>query len=211
MSLTFYFSPMSTSTITELVLAELGIPCERVQLDLKAGDGKKPDFLKLNPNGKVPLLVHDGTPIFESTAITMYLGDTFGVEKKLYPASGPKRGEAMKWIAWAGVTLSDGVYRWTRNSTDWTPKDQHNEKAAEAGKADMMNSLRILNEALAGKEYLCGDYTIADTHVASLVDWMGFLKVDISALSNVVAWQKRCHARPAYQKVMEKVVAAMKG
>src|SRR5919106_6511202 len=105
MSLTFYYAPMSTATLTEAVLAELGIPCERVKLDLKAGDTHKLEYLKLNPNGVVPLIVHDGTPIWESAAITMYLGEVFGVEAKLYPELSPKRGEAMKWIAWGNVTL----------------------------------------------------------------------------------------------------------
>ena len=106
MALTFYYAPMSTATITAIVLEELGIPYKSVKLDIKAGDTKKPDFLKLNPNGKVPLVVHDDIPIFESAAITMYLGEQFGVEKKLYPAPGPKRGEAMKWIVWSNVTLA---------------------------------------------------------------------------------------------------------
>lgn len=55
MSLTFYFAPMSTASITEAVLAELGIDCDRINLDLSAGDPKKPDYLKVNPNGKVSL------------------------------------------------------------------------------------------------------------------------------------------------------------
>ena len=69
MSMTFFYAPMSTASMTALVLAELDVPCERVKVDLKAGDTKKPEFLKLNPNGKVPMLVHEGTPIWESAAI----------------------------------------------------------------------------------------------------------------------------------------------
>jgi glutathione S-transferase len=64
---------MSTASITQLVLEELGVACEQVRVDLKKGDTKKPEFLKLNPNGKVPLIIHDGTSIWESAAITMYL------------------------------------------------------------------------------------------------------------------------------------------
>src|SRR5262245_49722860 len=134
MSLVFYYAPMSTASITQLVLEELGIPCEKVKLDLQKGDTKKPEFVKLNPNAKVPVIVHDGTVIFESSAITMYLGETFGVDKKLYPAPGPKRGEAMKWIAWAAVSLGDAVGRWTRNTREWYPAEQHNAKAAEVAK-----------------------------------------------------------------------------
>src|SRR5687767_14895791 len=107
MSLTFYRAPMSTASVTELVLEELAIPHEVVTLDLQKGETKKAEFMKLNPNGKVPVIVHEGVPIWESCAITIYLGETFGVERKLWPAPGPKRGEAMKWVAWSSVTLAE--------------------------------------------------------------------------------------------------------
>ncbi|MBA2540582.1 MAG: glutathione S-transferase, partial [Deltaproteobacteria bacterium] len=88
-TLTFYFAPMSTASITEGVLAELGVPCERVELDIQAGDTQQPTFLAINPNGRVPAIVHCGTAIWESAAITMYLGEVFGVSAGLYPELGP--------------------------------------------------------------------------------------------------------------------------
>jgi glutathione S-transferase len=202
MSLIFYYSPMSTASITTLVLEELGVPCERVKLDLKKGETKKADFLKLNPNGKVPTLVHDGTSIWESSAITMYLGETFGVDKKLYPAPGPKRGEAMKWIVWNNVTLGDAVGRWARNTMNWVPAEQHNPKAAEAAKSEIASCLKILDQALEGRQYLVGDYTLADTHLHSFSDWLRHMQIDFSPYPNVNAWSKRCADRPAYKKVM---------
>lgn len=203
MTLTFYYAPMSTATLTDLVLEELGVPVKRVKLDIKAGDTKKPEFKKLNPNGKVPLLVHDDIPIFESSAITMYLGEQFGVAKKLYPAAGPKRGEAMKWIAWTNVTLGDSVYNWARNTQEWLPADHRNAKAGEAAKKELHENLAILDQALQGKQYLLGaDYSLADTHVNSLLDWVRHMKVDFSAYKNVNAWTERCTKRPAYAKVM---------
>ena len=203
MSLIFYYAPMSTATLTDLVLEELGVPCKRIKLSIKDGDTKKPDFLRLNPNGKVPLIVHDDIPIFESAAITMYLGEQFGVEKKLYPASGPKRGEAMKWIVWTNVTLADSVYNWCRNTMDWTPADHHNAKAGEAAQKEIANCLNILNQDLDGKKYLVGDaYTLADTHVNSYLDWLRHMKIDFTPFNNLNAWSKRCNDRPAYAKVM---------
>jgi len=76
MSLTFYYAPMSTASITELVLEELGIPCERVKLDYQKGETKQPEYLAVNPNGKVPCIVHDGTAIWESAAADVWLGGT---------------------------------------------------------------------------------------------------------------------------------------
>jgi glutathione S-transferase len=202
MSLTFYYAPMSTASITSLVIEELGVPCEKVKLDLKKGDTNKPEFLKINPNGKVPVIVHDGTAIWESTAITMYLGETFGVEKKLYPPPGTKRGEAMKWITWANVSLGEAVGRFARNAMDWVPAEQRNAKVAEAAKADVERGLRILDEALEGKSFLLGDYSLADVHVNSLVDWLRHMKFAVGACARLNAWGQRCTARPAYGRFM---------
>ena len=202
MSLTFYYSPMSTASLTEIVLEELGVPCEKVKLDIQKGDTKKPEFVKLNPNGKVPTIVHDGTVIWESAALTMYLGETFGVEKKLYPGPGPKRGEAMKWIVWTNVTLGDAVGRFTRNTMDWYPADQQNAAAGAAGKADIANCLRILDESLEGKQFLVGEYTLADTHLHSFTDWLRHMKMDFTPYARVNAWSERCASRPAYKKIM---------
>jgi glutathione S-transferase len=203
MSLTFYYAPMSTASLTEIVLEELGIPCEKVKLDLQKGDTKKPEFLKLNPNGKVPLLVHDGTPIWESAAIAIYLGETFGTDKKLWPAAGPKRGEAMKWVVWTNVTFGDAVGRYTRNTMDWYPAEQHNAKAAEAAMKDIASCLRILDESLEGKQFLVGpDYTLADAHLNSFTDWLRHMKIDFAPFARVNAWAKRCSSRPAYTRLM---------
>ncbi|HEY2035819.1 MAG TPA: glutathione S-transferase N-terminal domain-containing protein [Steroidobacteraceae bacterium] len=144
MSLTFYYSPMSTATITELVLEELAVPCELIRVDLKKGETQTAEFLRLNPNGKVPVLIHDGARIWESAAITLYVGEIFGVAKGLYPEPGPQRGEAMKWVVWANVTLGDAFGRWVRNTSDWVPAEQHNAKAAAAAESDVRNCLRIL-------------------------------------------------------------------
>lgn len=202
MSLTFYYAPMSTASVTELVLEELGVPCDRVKLDLKKGDTKKPEYLAVNPNGKVPCIVHDGTAIWESAALTIYLGETFGVERGLFPAPGPRRGEAMKWIVWTNVTLGEAVMRFARNTTDWIPAEQRNAKAGEAGKADIADCLRIVDQALAGKQYLLGEYTLADTHLTSFCDWLRHMQIDFTPFKNVQAWGERCRARPAYKKLM---------
>jgi glutathione S-transferase len=202
MSLTFYYSPMSTAVITNLVLEELAVPCERVTVDLKKGDTRAQEFLRVNPNGKVPVLVHDGTPIWESAAITLYLGEIFGVAKGLYPEPGPQRGEAMKWVVWSNVTLGDAFGRYVRNTSDWFPAEQHNAKAAAAAESDTRGCLQILDQALAGREYLLAGYTVADAHVNSLVDWLRMMKLDFSDYQQLNAWSKRCAARPAYARVM---------
>ena len=142
MSITYYYAPMSTAVRTTWAIEELGVPCERVKLDISKKQTKAAAFLKLNPNGLVPLLVVDGTPIFESTAILIYLGETYGVDKGLYPPPGLERAETLKWLVWANVGLYEPLSRWARNTASWVPAEQHNAKAAEAGKSDLGAALK---------------------------------------------------------------------
>jgi glutathione S-transferase len=205
MSLTFYRAPHSTASITELVFEELGVPHEVVTLDLQKGDTKKPEFTKLNPNAKVPVVVHDGTVLWESAAITMYLGETFGVEKKLWPAAGPKRGEAMKWVTWGNVTFGEAIGRWLRNTSDWFPAEQHNAKAAEVGKKDMEDCLAILDSNLGSRSFLLGnDFSLVDAHLSGFLDWLRAMKVDVARWKNVEAWGKRCSSRPACERMTQR-------
>lgn len=213
MSLTFYFAPMSTAEVTRAVLAELGTAHDRVDLDIQAGDTRKPDFLKVNPNGRVPAIVHDGTAIWESSAITMYLGELFGVDAGLYPAQGPKRGEAMKWIAWSNVALAEAGSRLgmalmagspgavESGSQDYVRPEQRHPDAADTARGDLDKLLKILDRGLEGKSFLLDDYSLADTHLQSLVGWIGMMHVDMQPFHNVTAWLTRCAARPALAKL----------
>ncbi|HKY63509.1 MAG TPA: glutathione S-transferase family protein [bacterium] len=198
MALTFYYAPMSTATLTTAILAELGVPCERVKLDLKAGDTHKPEFLKLNPNGVVPLIVHDGTPIWESAAIAMYLGEVFGVDAKLYPEPGPKRGEAMKWIVWGNVTLGEAASRLAYA----LPQGTAGAAAAEKARTDVAARLKILDEALANQSFLLEDYSLADTHLHGFLSWLGLMQFDLKPFTHIQEWLKRCNQRPALANLL---------
>jgi glutathione S-transferase len=201
MSITYYYAPMSTAVRTTWAIEELGVPCERVKVDIAKKESKTEAFLKLNPNGLVPLLVVDGTPIFESTAILLYLGETYGVEKGLYPPPGLERAETLKWVIWAGAGLLDPVSRWVRNTASYIPAEQHNVKAAEAGKKDVGSAMQVLDNALAGKSYLVNDrFSLADLAVSSYFGWLRFMGYDDSGFKNVKAWADRCLGRPAALK-----------
>jgi glutathione S-transferase len=203
MSLIFYAAPMSTAVITEVVLAELGIPHEKVTVDLKAGESKKPAYLEKNPNGLVPTIDHDGELIWESVAITLYLGETFGVEKGLFPAPGPARARAMKWLVWGHVTLGMAINIVARNTTKWYPEDERNAKQGESAKAEAHKCLGILDAALNKSPYLTGEtYTLADAHLHSLISWVGMVGIDLSTYEHISAWSKTCSERPAYKQVM---------
>jgi|GEM_PF-323219 len=209
MALIFYYAPMSTASLTEAVLAELGVACERVKLDIDAGDTRKPAFLKINPNGRVPAIVHDGTAIWESSAITMYLGEIFGIDVGLYPPPGPKRGEAMKWISWTSATLGEAAGRLSAalptgavggvqtGSVDFVQPEQRDAAALAKAKADVTACLAVLNDGLEGRAFLAGDYTLADPHLFMMVGWIAAMDVDLAPFANISGWMGRVSARPA--------------
>jgi len=189
MSLIFYYAPWSSATTCLWALEELGVPHERVKLDLKAKDTKKPEYLKLNPNGLVPLIVQDGVPIYESIAILAHLGETYGVEKKLFPAPGITRAQAFQWLAWANVTFGAAVGRYMGSTT----KD----------KAEVEKLLAILDAGLAGRTWLVGDtFTLVDVHLAGAIGWSSSLGFDMKSFTNIESWMTKCKARPGYAVAM---------
>ena len=201
--LKLYYAPMTGAVRVLWALEELGLPYEKVRLDLAAGDQKKPEYLALNPNGKVPLLIAEGEPIFEGLAILLYLGERFGVEKKLFPAPSPTRAVAFKWMAWSFVTLTEALGRYMRNTHERFSPDQRNAKAADVAKDDVHAALAILDKHLADKQYMLGDdFSLADVAIVSNVPFMARIGIDTGAYANINAWVGRCLARPAVGRAM---------
>jgi glutathione S-transferase len=205
MAIVFYYAPMSSAVQTTWALEELGVNVERVKLDLKKGDQKKPEYLALNPNGKVPTLVVDGTPIFETLAIANYLGEQYGVAKGMYPSTPLERAAAMKWMTWTSVTLGDAMSRYGHAGSEHHPKELHHEPSRAKAKADIEHLVGMLDAELKknGKDYLLGStFTIADLHCSGWCAYLGMIGIDLSKWSALGAWVKRCTERPAFGKAM---------
>src|SRR5262249_40698298 len=124
----FYYWPRSSATRAHWALEELGIPYEKIRLDRDKGFHRSPEFLAINPNGKIPALEDDGGKLFESLAIILHLGDKYGAERGLFPAPGaPERGEAFSWSIWAVVQLNYYFFEYLYHGLDTTfslPKEQ---------------------------------------------------------------------------------------
>ncbi|WP_437809049.1 glutathione S-transferase family protein [Sorangium sp. So ce1078] len=205
MSITFYYAPMSSAGRVTVSLAELGVPYESVRIDLRAGDQKKPEFLAINPNGKVPTLVIDGTPMFESVAIQIALGERYGVQKGLWPAPGsPEQLMALSWLVWGQVSLTGALFRYMGNTSDYFPKEMHNEKQAEQALAEVRDLLRILDSRLEGRPYVTGERcTLVDLDLASVLGWgLPAAKIDFSEHKNLQGWLGRIMERPAVKAAM---------
>lgn len=202
MSIVFYAAPLSSATPVTWALAELDVPHTRVHVDLAAGDTRKPDFLKLNPNGKVPTLVVDGTPMFEAVAIMQWLGDRYGVERGLWPAAdAPERLAALSWTTWAYVSY--GALITVLNFAQSPRVDaalHHPPLAAEAQRrlGDLLDRLEArLNE----RAYLLGDaFSLADLIVASIVTYSVYCGVSLDGRARIHEWLRAFYARESYRK-----------
>lgn len=200
----FYRADYSTAGVTDAVFKELEAAtgttlAERIDVTMQEGT-RKPDYLAINPNGLVPAIVHDGVPLWESAAITMYLGELYGVDAGLYPpAKTVQRGQVMKWIVWSNVNLpmsARPISRIRHGKPDADAAVQAlREKDAETAKEELLKQLQVLDGGLEGKEYLVGEYSLADTHIWSFMAYIKMLAVDFAHLKNLTAWIDRVGAR----------------
>lgn len=203
MSIVLYHSPMSSSTPVAQALRELAVPHETITLDLQAGDQRKPAYLALNPNGKVPTLVAAGTPMFEALAIVQWLGDRYGVEKGLWPAAdAPARMTAMSWTTWAYVTFGAVLQRLHMAQSPRVPAELHHAPAAAYALADTGRLLGILDAQLASRPYLLGEaFTLVDLVVGGTITYATYCGVSTGDHPHVQAWLARYQARPSFKDV----------
>jgi len=201
MHLVLHTCPMSSAIPVEIALAELDLPHERLVLDLQRGDQRAPAFLALNPNGKVPTLVVDGTPMFEGLAITQWLGDRFGVARGLWPAAEtPERMVAAAWSTWAYVTYGDGLRRLNHARSPQVPAALHHAPLAEYTLAELDGLLAILDARLEGRPYVLGDaYSLVDVILGATAIYGTYCGVPVDAHPEVAAWVARLSERPAFR------------
>lgn len=165
MSMTFYTHPWSRGRIVRWMLEEIGEPYEVVVKEYE-GSIKAPDYLKINPMGKVPALVDGDTVVTEVGAICAYLADKYP-EKELAPPPGsPQRGTWYRWLFFAVGPLEMAT---TAVAYDWVI----DKKMAQAvGCGLVRDTVQTLEQALAGKTYICGDrFTAADVVLSSYIGW----------------------------------------
>ena len=198
-SIVLYWHPMSSATPVACALAELGLPHEKVKIDIRAGEQHGPGFLALNPNAKVPTLTVDGAPMFEALAIQLWLGETHGVERGLWPAAGtPERLQALSWCAWAYVSYGAVLTRLHRDTL--ADEAQRSSAHADAARAELNGLLALLDTRLARQPWMLGDaYSLVDLLVGSVMGYSAYVGAPVADHAHVQRWLGQVQARPAMQ------------
>ena len=193
-----YFSPGACSLSPHIVAREAGID---IQLEKVDGKAKKTasgrDFWEINPKGYVPTLELDnGDILTEGPAIVQYLADQ-KPDSKLVPAAGTfERYRVQEMLGYINSELHKTF------SPLFTPSTTPEVRAER--EAYLRKRFKLLDTRLAGKSYLFGEhFTAADAYLFTVTNWSNFVKLDLSELPNLMAFQARVAARPAVQAAMQ--------
>ena len=205
MSIVLYTAPMSSATPIVQALNELEVAYEARSLNLKAGEQRQPEFLALNPNGKVPTLVVDGHPIFEALAVLQWLGDRFGVDRGLWPApDSTLRFEALSWTTWAYVSYRPAIIHLLISSDPDRPEHLHNPAHAAYAEQELQGLLKILNARLSGRPFLLGDsFSLVDLAAACMIAWSTYCGVSTGDHPHVERWLESYRKRPSTARSFE--------
>jgi len=200
MNLVFYTAPMSSATPVATILSELEVPHQRIEFDLSQQNQRAPEFLELNPNGKVPTLVVDGTPIFEGLAIMQWLGDRFGVAKGLWPASDdPARLQALSWTTWSYVTFIQAVMRFNIAGNAPNPAEKSPAQRERCLK-ELEGYLDILEARLVERSFVLGnEFSLVDLIIACTVAYGAMCGVLLDRHERVAKWLSVCQSRPSFK------------
>ena len=194
MTLQLYTAATPNGYKVSVALEEMGLPYEVVRIDLGKGEQKSPAFLAICPNGRVPALVDDGFPIFESGAILVYLAEKTGL---LMPSDTQGRSRVMQWLMFqmGGIGPMMGqanvFYR-------YFPEKIPAAIARYQGEGRRL--FQVLDTQLAKHEYLAGDYSIADIANWCWVRTAKWSGIDTEGLPNLLRWKAAIADRPAAQR-----------
>jgi glutathione S-transferase len=191
--ITFFHSPNSRSTGVLILLDELGADFHLHLLNMKAGEQRQPEYLKINPMGKVPAVVHNGALVTEQAAVYMYLADLYP-EKGLAPLIGdPLRGPYLRWMVFYGSCFEPAIVDRSLK------RDPPPLSTSPYGDYDTM--LQTLTAQLEHGPFLLGDkFTAADVLWGTALTWTTMFKL-IPTLPVIQAYLDRVNSRPSVARV----------
>jgi glutathione S-transferase len=200
MQIILYYAPIACSLVPYITLTEAGAPFEVRPISLRKNQQTSPEYLKINPKHKVPLLVVDGKTLSENVAINTWVARTFPAAK-LLPADPWQELEAFSIMAWC----SSGIHPYcTRLNSPVKVSDApgSDESVRRLATAPLEECFAIADDMLKGREWFFDHFTAADAHFYWCTRRTQQLGVDLSSCKNVMAHFEHMQARPSVQKLL---------
>jgi len=198
----FYYNPMSRARIAHWMLEEVAVPYRIELLRFDKGDQKKPEYLAVNPMGKVPAIVHRGVVVTEAAAICTYLADAFPKAQLAPPLDDPQRGTYLRWLFFMASNFEAAVL----DQAAPRPKSPPSSSLGYGSYADVMHAIE---SALRPGPYILGErFSAADVYMAAQLEYAAMMKW-IEPRPAVEAYLARISARPGKLRAQEQCNALM--
>jgi glutathione S-transferase len=197
-----FYSPGACSMGIHVVLEEIGAPYETQKVDLKSGEQTKPEFQAINPKGKVPTLQRDdGSVLTEYPVIAQYLAET-SPQAKLWPTDREDRLRAAEAMDYCVATIHMQGFSRLFRTTNFAPNAADADAVKARGTEIATKGFAVMDKALAGREWLGGSYSAADSALFYVSFWAA-KRMNMTLPPNVAAHFERMMARPAVRAVLE--------
>jgi len=181
------------------IAEELQLNYQHVPVEIGEAGARSPEFLALNPNGRLPLIADRDFVVSESLAITLYLAKKYS-HGVLYPAAAEDEARVWQWSFWALSEVDRGVNIWSLHAVRLPPNERNAALRDEALKV-LAAPFAVLDAAVANNPYLLGsNFTVADLNVAAVISRA--VDMDLTAWPQLRDWLMRCLDRPAARKAL---------
>jgi glutathione S-transferase len=203
--MTLYEFAPGRSIRVRWTLQELGVPFESVPVNLMSGDNRSPEFLNLNPAGKIPVLVDGDTVLTESVAIVLYLAEKYS-DRGLVPTDRRQRAELDRWLLFTVTELEQPLWRMAKHTTLY-PEHERLPADVKLASREFQSMAGILERHMAGRQFVVGQaVTVADFVLAYTLDWANEVHLldDCPALR---AYMERMYAR---ERAAPRIAAAFR-
>lgn len=182
------------------LLEELGLAYEHIPQDYRNGASQNPEFLAINPNGRIPALVDAELVLFESMAINLYLASRYGTDTPLWSSDPAGQGLTYQWSFWVMSEVEHALLSVLMHSRV-LPQDKRDAQSLSRNSGCLKLPFAVLDKALADREYLLGNtFSVADLNVAAVLSWARLARFDLQPFPNLNRWLEACLARPANRK-----------
>jgi glutathione S-transferase len=201
LKIALYYSPGACSLAPHIVLEELGMPYEAVKISTAEGKQRTPEYLAINPRGRVPTLVVDGKVLVENVAILSFLGGGFP-HKGLWPAKTWDQAQALSMMAWLADTVHPAFAHLFRPGR-YVEGEAAMEAVKAGGRKTFGDCLAEIDRLLAGKRWAVGGrYSVVDAYLLVFYRWGNRNGFPVKELAHYTALVERVLARPAVKRVM---------
>lgn len=195
-----YGSPRTRAFRVLWMAKELGLEYEHVPLETGASGSRKPEYLAVNPNGRLPAIEDDGFVLWESQAINLYLARKHA-QGSLYPGTTEGEAKAWQWSLWAANEVERAVNVWSLHAIRLPAPERDGRLVADAI-AMLRRPFAVIEGELGTRPYLLGEsFTVADLNVAAVLSRA--VDMDLSSSPRLEDWLRRCLERPAAREAQQ--------